>query len=204
MLYVALLFHRRERSVETEVPPSELLFIPAGTTTTTTQHFAELTYDDFEHLTGLSRSLIRQGLLRLTEMGLVQAQGSRQQREYILAWPGGRWFKLPCRAILRRDGIAPFKTFTLRTKHELNAMKLYLYLADVRNRSTFHSEVSYEVIRERLGTPERDIRRAINVLTAAGLLARVQRETERAASYWGPNKYFLTGYQDLIAATTAV
>lgn len=95
------------------------------------------------------------------------------------------------------DGIAAFKSFTLRSKHELNALKLFLYLANVRDRFKQYAEASYETIFKRTGIPERDIRRAINVLNASGLLARVNRESDRDITSWGPNMYYLKGYGDL-------
>jgi len=192
MIYVVLLFIRKDRTVNRVV---------LGIETNWTEYAADITYDGLVQATGLSRSLIRQGLERLELLGLIRSSGSRQTRQYVFPQQPGRWFKLPCRAVMTRDGVAAFKTFSLRSKHELNAMKLYLYLADVRDRDKNHTEVSYEMIFKRLDIPERDIRRAINVLNASGLLARVNRESDRLVSSWGPNQYFLKGYEDLQRAT---
>lgn len=188
MIYVVLLFIGKERS-ETHVA--------LGVDICSTTYAADITYDGLEQATGLSRSLIRQGLERLESVELIRPSGSRQKRQYVIPHPPGRWFKLPCRAVMTCDGVAAFKTFTLRSKHELNALKMYLYLADVRDRNKDHTEASYEMIYKRLDIPERDIRRAINVLNASGLLAKVNRESDRQVSSWGPNKYFLKGNEDL-------
>jgi DNA-binding transcriptional ArsR family regulator len=201
MIYVVLLFLRKERTA-TNPRPTGFSSLLSDSTLQAAEQIADATYDDLEHATGLSRSLIQQGLSRLIELGRIRASGSKQKRIYILTWPIGRWFKLPCRAVIGKDGVKAFRTFSMRTKHELNALKLYLYLADVRDRAKPYAEVSYEKIYERIGIPERDIRRAINVLTASGLLARVNRETDRIVSSWGPNMYYLTGYAELMAAST--
>lgn len=160
---------------------------------------ADITYDQLQHATGLSRSLICQGLKRLESVELILCSGSKQKRQYVFPSPpaDSRWFKLPCRAVMTDDGVVAFKTFTLRSKHELNALKMYLYLANVRDRKTLYTEASYETIYKRLAIPERDIRRAINVLNTSGLLARVNRESDPENSSWGPNKYFLKGYADI-------
>lgn len=188
MIFIVLLFIRTERSTVRDL---------LGMETTLLEQVADISYDGLEEATGLSRSLIRQGLARLEALRLVRPEGSAQKRLYVLPQAPGRWFKLPCRAVMNREGIAAFKTFNLRSKHELNALKLYLYLADIRDRDKAHSEASYETIFKRLDIPERDIRRAINILTTSGLLAKVQRESDRETSSWGPNKYFLKGHEDM-------
>lgn len=187
MIYVALLFVCRKEEYETP-HLGELVL---------TRHVAELTYDELEQATGLSRSLIRQGIQRLEASQLVTAIGSQQKRAYILRWNTGYWFKLPCRAMVNQNGIPAFKTFTLRSKHELNALKIYLYLASIRDGLNLYSEASYEAINKKTNIPERDIRKALNILTTSGIMARINRESDRSASSWGPNQYFLTGYADL-------
>lgn len=177
MVYVVLLFIREEEA-------------------------AKITYDQLQHATGLSRSLICQGLKRLESVDLILCSGSKQKRQYVFRSPTvPPWFKLPCRAVMTEDGVVAFKTFTMRSKHELNAMKMYLYLASIRDREMLHSEVTYEKIYERLAIPERDIRRAINVLNTSGLLARVNRVSDGENSLWGPNQYFLKGYADIWSPT---
>jgi hypothetical protein len=68
--------------------------------------------------------------------GLVTPQGSSQRRSYLLTGPHEKWFKLPCRSIVKDGVIRPFTTFTLRPKHELHALRRYLYLAAVPSTPT--------------------------------------------------------------------
>lgn len=165
-------------------------------------HAAQASYEELGHATGLSRSLIRQGLVRLTANHLISPQGSNQRRRYELAWSEGSWIKLPCRAILSKDKkIEPFYNFVLRSKHDLHAMKLYLYLACVRSGLNLYSQARYETIWEKIGIPERDTRRAISMLLSAGLLKNVAREPNDGSAY-GPNRYYLAGYEDLTNRST--
>jgi biotin operon repressor len=159
---------------------------------------ADATYTQLGEMTGLSRSLISHGLMRLQTLGLITATGSAQKRRYWIAGPHMPWFKLPCQAIVYQGAIAPFKTFTLRSKHELHALKLYLYLAACRGNVSEFSMVSYEKIHERTGISERDIRRAISLLISSGLLVSVDREFSQTLKVNEANKYFLNGYRALL------
>ena len=91
--------------------------------------------------------------------------------------------------------------FTLRSKCELHALKLYLYLASSRDGKQKYVEASYEKIFERTGISERDIRRAIAVLIGTGLLRNVERQTAAEKNAWGPNKYFLEGSHEFFAVS---
>lgn len=170
----------------------------------TLQRVAAVTYDRLQSLTGLSRAKVSQALAELIERQLVLQEGSTQRRQYALELGDGRWFKLPCRRLVSHERILPFTRFNLRSKHELHAMKLYLYLASVRDNKTEFSVASYEKIYRQTGIPERDIRRAISALLGVELLHNVQREssTVHPASRdgeFGPNRYYLAGYQDLFS-----
>lgn len=164
---------------------------------------AEGTYVDLGEATGLSRALISAGLQRLVVLDLIAPEGSHQKRRYKIKWPQEhRFFKLPCQAIVTGNVIGPFKCFTMRSKHELHAMKLYLYLASIRGNHTFYSMASYETIFERTRIPERDIRKAISLLIGVGLLVSVDRDHKQMLDKNEPNKYYLAGYQALVRPQT--
>ncbi|MDR7380445.1 hypothetical protein J2X19_005152 [Rhodoferax ferrireducens] len=182
MVYVALIF-----SSEIDDGPPE-----QG------HHMAAASYDDLQTATSLSRKLVANGVSRLVELKLIIPEGSHQKRRYRIAWNGGTgWFKLPCQAIVREQKILPFAHFTLRTKHELHAMKLHLYLASCRSNDAQFSMASYETIYEKIGIPERDIRKAISLLVATGLLRSVDRKHEAELKEFGPNQYYLVGFNKL-------
>lgn len=160
---------------------------------------AEGTYVDLGETTGLSRALISAGLQRVIELGLISSEGSHQKRRYNITWPlEHRFFKLPCQAIVNGNVIRPFKHFTMRSKHELHAMKLYLYFASIRGNTVLYSMASYETIFDRTRIPERDIRKAISLLISAGLLVSVDRDHRQMLDKNEPNKYYLAGYQALV------
>ena len=165
----------------------------------TTETAADPSYDDLHEATGLSRALISAGMGVLRDMRLVQSEGSSQRRKYRILWDGGSWFKLPCRAIIDGTcrGITPFNAFNLRSRYELHAMKLYLYIASCRDNITPYSMVSFERIYERTGIPERDVVKAYSLLIGSKLLAGIDRDYSDTLRRNESNKYYLTGYQDL-------
>lgn len=186
LVYVALIF---SSDTDDSLPPHAA-------------QIAEATYDELQLATGLSRKLVADGLARLIELSLIKPVGSHQQRRYLIMWKeeGRGWFKLPCRAILREQKILPFMNFTLRSKHELHAMKLYLFLAARRRNENEESFASYETIYERTGIPEKDIRKAISLLLVAGLLRSVDRHSDVGAKAYGHNKYYFAGSERLRGA----
>lgn len=187
MLYVAMIFRQEEQEFENVV-----------------RKIADVSYDGLSDSTGLSRGLISQGLKRLVELGLIVQHGSLQKRFYELQWgTTGAWFKLPCRAVMKKGVITPFLAFTLRSKHELNALKLYLYLASARDNSLPYTVSSYETIYKYIDVQERDIRKAISVLIAAGLLRNVARFDTGNNTSLGANHYYLAGDNDLFWAKRA-
>ena len=129
-------------------------------------------------------------------MNLIAAEGSNQERVYLILRNGGRWFKLPCLALFDEGKITPFRQLTLRGKLDLHALKLYLYFASVRDNQRMFSMASHEVIHAKTGIPESDIRRAHSLLTSVGLLAAIEREYQGVVEKANePNKYYLRGHE---------
>jgi hypothetical protein len=162
---------------------------------------ATASYDQLMSATGgRSRSLISDALPRLERLGLITREGSNQKRRYVLKVEA-RWFKLPCQAIVQHGVVVPFKNFTLRSRHELNALKLYLYLAARRDNVKVFSLASYENISSNTGVPERYIPKALNILAVTNLLHDVKQERDASRDQgYGPNHYYLTGHKQLTFA----
>lgn len=164
---------------------------------------ARLTYDDLTALTGLSRLLVSKGLNKLESFGMIRRTG--RSSEYLLPGldPGIGWAKLPGRALMSatKTSILPFTRFSLRSKHELHAMKLYLYYASIRDKSAPFSTASFETIWKKTGVAERDIPTANSLLLTCGLLTRTHRDSVKDAEQHEANKYFMSGYSSLFIAT---
>ena len=158
---------------------------------------ARLTYDDLGALTGLSRARISAGLQKLIRVGMIWRVDESSSYGLVGFGSRKRWAKLPGSALLSagRTEFYPFKHFTLRSKHELNALKLHLYYANARSQENAYCEVSYRVIHERTGVPERDIPRANSFLISCGILQRTRGLPSEDVKQHEANKYHLTGYE---------
>ena len=170
-----------------------------------TARVAAASYDDLMHaIGGKSRSLVSQGLERLEQLKLITRVGSHQKRRYRLANSQPGWFKLPCQAIVRSGVILPFENFTLRSRHELHALKVYLYLAARRDNHKTYTLASYEKIAEHTGVPERYMRKALVALTLCGLLENIgrERDAQGETAAYGPNAYYLRGHRQLFQSAS--
>lgn len=163
---------------------------------------AHLTYDEFADLTGLSRKSISAGLKLLEARGMIRRCGSARASEYVLMGlePLKRWAKLPGQALLSpaKTRFQPFAHFSLRSPHELNALKLHYYYASVRDAHRPFSECTFETINKKTGVAERDITRANAFLLNAGLMSRYKREElDPGSSIYSANRYYMEGYNAL-------
>lgn len=162
-----------------------------------------VTYDDIQNMTELSRSLISWGIKRLVDLELVIKTKKRSQYKLVGKEESGGWFKLPCKAIFHDGKITPFQLFTLRTKAELFALKIYFYIAMYRNNNELFSMVSYDKLTEKK-IPRNAIRTALSLLLVKGLLSSAIKDgdSEVVDDRKTPTKYYLTGCRDLCKPKT--
>ncbi|WP_175709140.1 hypothetical protein [Burkholderia ambifaria] len=163
---------------------------------------ARVTYDDFGDLTGLSRKSISAGLALLDARGMIRRDSSTRSSDYVVKGlePMKRWAKLPGRALLSpaQTSFKPFPHFSLRSKIELNALKLHYYYASVRSAHLAYSECTFETIHDRTGVAERDITRANAFLITVGLMSRCGREElDPGSQIYSANRYYMEGYSGL-------
>jgi hypothetical protein len=167
---------------------------------------ARITYTKLAELGSLSRKLVSSGLNKLEAVGMITRVGSRHFGAYQLNGlvKGKAWVKLPGKPLLSDGGtrFSPFECFKLRNKHELNAMKLYLYYAAIRDAATPYSEASFETICSKTGVAERFIPAANSLLLSSRLLDRITKEAKPGAKKNEPNKYYMTGYQVLVRSSS--
>lgn len=130
---------------------------------------ARLTYDDLCVKTALSRAKLSAGLGILTGRRLIEREG---RSTYHLANfdPTRGWAKFPAQGLYHNGTVAAFDDFRLRLPAELDALKLYFLLASRRDRKTNLVTITYDKIVYYSGIPRNNIRRAITLLSAHGLV----------------------------------
>lgn len=152
MTYIALVHHVNESDSHTRGQEGSV----------------KITYDVLCQLIGISRNKLSGGLKVLQEFNLVSREGDGKNVTYsIIGYtsPSG-WAKLPAKGLYddSRSQIKLFKDFKLRSKAELNALKIYLVLLSFRNNKTLMTLMSYEKIAEYSGVQRSDIRTALSFL----------------------------------------
>lgn len=159
----------------------------------------KITYSRLSEMTGISRELVREGITILEKLEMISVEKVGRNNIYTLVNKRlkGGWCKIPVKPIMTEDGkiISPFKELRLRRKIELHAIKIFLYLASVRDNHTEFSLASYETIRKAVGISDKDISRALALLSLIGLLARVSSEKAEDNKVNQPNRYYLIGYK---------
>jgi len=128
------------------------------------------TYDEITAATHLARPTVSRGLTVLAEMGLI-TRASAGQSTYELVWDEGRrWAKLPARGLYSGEGVKAFTHFTLRSRVELDALKIYLLLVDRKSFDKNLVEISYDGIARYSGVPTSCINAAISLLIKLDLV----------------------------------
>ena len=101
-----------------------------------------------------------------------------------------------------QDRVVAFNNFTLRTKTELHALKILLYIGSVRDNDKLSSIVSYDNLSENLGISRNDISKALSLLYINEFLVKASpiesRLVESENKYNLPNEYFLKGYTHFV------
>lgn len=135
---------------------------------------SKLTYTEIGNITGLSRAKISGGLKILLDLGAILSVGLGRNNAYeIVSFENkGGWAKLPAKGLYSKDfsKIQAFHQFHLRSKNELNAMKVYLIITALRNDATNYAQVGYVKISEYTGIHRNEIKSAISLLINLGLI----------------------------------
>lgn len=158
------------------------------------------TYTALMRMTGLSRALIAGGLSVLEQEEVIEVTRDGRRNLYQIRGYNGTsgWCKLPQRCLFGPDGsILGFRSLTKRNKYELYALKLWLYMLQVRDNVSPAINASYEKINEGTGVPEKEIPRAYGLLLSMGLLTRVSKESDDDSEHKKTaNAYYPVGYKD--------
>lgn len=152
---------------------------------------ARLTYDQLEQITGRCGTLIAEGLRVLSEQGLIRPAGKRSTYALRGFAPAG-WGKFPFKSLYKGDTIDFFDDCRLRSRTELDALKLLFLFVALRSEDTNLAKVSYDKINDYTGISRENIKRGTSLLATHGIVF-----TEHAASevneYGVANVYRIRG-----------
>ncbi|CBA28300.1 hypothetical protein AB8W27_16480 [Cronobacter turicensis] len=159
---------------------------------------ANLTYDQISQICSLSRKLVSDGLRFLKATGAIEVSGDRKKKYILLncerndgvrrvarfSSTNGHWCKLPFKGVVdEKNRITAFEAMTNRSVHELNALRLFLYLLMVRSRGFSHSFVTLKKIKTRLSINYQEVIIAIGYLQSLGLVVKVDVGTNSIGNY---------------------
>ena len=159
---------------------------------------AGITYDEFSQYCSLSRRLISEGLRYLENSGVIRVKGEKKKR-YILinckrtdsslissdfTAGNGHWCKLPYRGLVDENNrITAFESMKNRSIHELNALRIFLYLLMIRSKEHLYSSVTIRTIYRRLSISYQEVMIAIGYMQSLGLIVRVDAGTNTVGNY---------------------
>lgn len=139
--------------------------------TDTDTGFARLTYDELAARASLSRAMVSAGLDILDDQGLIiRTPAGRSTYQLANFNPVADWTKLPAAGLYNNDAVAAFAEFQKRKAVELDAMKLYFLFASRRSRDLNVALLTYEQIELRSGVKRYNVKRALSLLCAMGLI----------------------------------
>lgn len=156
-----------------------------------------MTYDLIEQQTSLSRAVVAKALKILRdELGIIEIGRSPSGNRYrVIGIEETAHARIPQDLLYTpARGLFAFRAFTFRTKHELNALKLYLLLLAFRRNGTSSARIGYEKISEYLGVQRNEVRPAISHLINLGLISVESEDDSQAGRSGHPfNSYHLKG-----------
>ncbi|WP_234842818.1 hypothetical protein [Sinorhizobium meliloti] len=160
---------------------------------------ARLTYDKVGTIAGLSRAKICNGLEILERKGLVIKSDQRSVlRLARLDTTSRGWGMLPAKGLYTATGrVTFFRRLHLRSRTELDALKLYLLFVARRDVTRNVVDLSYDKIKEYSGINRKKIPDALTILAVNGLI-RSERQRSDINDYATANSYrlsFLDAYR---------
>ncbi|MCF3972100.1 hypothetical protein [Paracoccus salsus] len=156
---------------------------------------AKITYDQLCTATDVSRAKLSRGLSILEKRGIVRRwQNGRSSFELVGYDLTSGWCKLPAKPLYVGPVVEAFRYFRLRSKAELNAIKLYLLFAARRGRDTNLANISFDKINEYSGIRRDEIKAATSLLASLSLVY-IERVPSASNDYGVANAYRLAGLE---------
>lgn len=142
---------------------------------------ARLTYNQLCAMASLSREKIAQGLALLRVHGLIEREvAGRSTFKLVHALSAtSPWAKLPARGLYHLGRVGFFGDFHLRSRAELDAVKLYLLFVARRSRESNMAHITFDQIEARTGIQRSSIRSGLSLLTVNGLIHVDRFESRR-------------------------
>lgn len=134
-------------------------------------------YDEIEVAANLARQSVANGLDVLEELDLVERAAVGKGTYRFLDYdPERGWAQVPSRPLYLNGGFRPFKDWTMRKKAELDALKLYLFIAAGRDTDFNETFTTYEKMRKATGIPDERITTGLSFLTVSGMIHAIEKE----------------------------
>lgn len=142
-----------------------------------------MTYDQLCQAASLSRAKVAGGLSILEARHLIERIAGQRSGFRIVDYnPLANWAKFPVRGLYRGDRVHAFTEFKLRSRVELDSLKLYFLFAARRSKELNMAPISYEKITEHSGVANDRIRPALNILGVNDLVHTERFTSTRAES----------------------
>jgi hypothetical protein len=135
------------------------------------------TYDEIEIGANLARQSVANGLGVLEELELIErAVAGKGTYRFINYDPERGWAQVPSRPLYLNGGFRPFKDWTMRKKAELDALKLYLFIAAGRDTEFNETFTTYDKMRKATGVPDARITTGLSLLTVSGMIHAIEKD----------------------------
>jgi hypothetical protein len=102
---------------------------------------------------------VANGLALLADLKIISKDKNRSHYRIISLDVPGSWGKLPQQWLMKQPGHI-FGSFSLRSKSELDALKIYLLLLAFRNDINNYAHIGYAKITEYTGVSAKNLKKA--------------------------------------------
>jgi hypothetical protein len=144
-----------------------------------------ITYNKIKEISGLSKAKISGGIKKLQLINLLKVKKNKKSNVYeIEGINNNNWAKMPFKKLYCKQfaKIEFFEHFKLRSKNELNALKLYLLIVSFRDIETNSTKITYDKICDYTGIFRNEISFSISFLINLRL---INVDTEPSQNYDG-------------------
>lgn len=152
---------------------------------------SQLTYDQFEASTSLSRHKISDGISVLKARDIISDSGLGRSRYAVSNFdPQSGWAKFPAKSLYAGSSIRFFEELKLRKRTELDALKLWYLFAARRDNDVNLAKITYDQIVRETGIMRERIKSGLSLL-AANAVIHVEHIPSRHSEYGVANAYRL-------------